>query len=178
MVAAAEAIVRPVQALLPAGPRHHLVDEMQQAASLWRQIVDGPPQHLGGQLVGHRDVFQRHLDVFDLAVVVLDGPHRALMLVQERDGADQRQVLHVVAARAGLVVQEGQTFREGIGNQQGPEQALGIAVEGQRPPGGPGTTRAPARSGGGVAIDGWPEFARGPHPPSAPDSGSGVPHQS
>ena len=34
--------------------------------------------------------------------------HRPLVLVQQRDGADQRQVLHVVAPRARAVVEEGQ----------------------------------------------------------------------
>ena len=39
---------------------------------------------------------------------MLDGLDRPLVLVQQGDGADQRQVLHVVAPRAGLVVQERQ----------------------------------------------------------------------
>ena len=40
--------------------------------------------------------------------VALDGLHRPLVLVQQRDRADQRQVLHVIAPRARLAVEEGQ----------------------------------------------------------------------
>ena len=60
--------------------------------------------------------------------MVLHGP---LVLVQEGDGPDQRQVLGVVPSGAGLVVEEGQCFGEGVGHQQGPQQPLGVAVQGQ-----------------------------------------------
>ena len=52
------------------------------------------------ETVGGGDVVESHLDVGHGLAVVLRASHRALVLVQERDRADEREVLHVIAARA------------------------------------------------------------------------------
>ena len=72
------------------------------------------------------DVVERHLDVGDGCRLRLDRP---LVLVQQRDGADQRQVLHVVAAGAGAVVEERQLPGVGIDHPQRPQEPLGVAVQ-------------------------------------------------
>ena len=59
----------------------------------------------------------------------VDGLDRPLVLVQQRDRADQRQVLQVIAPGAGLRVEEGQLAGEGVGDQQRAQQPLGVAVE-------------------------------------------------
>ena len=81
-VPAAETVVGPVDALLPAGGRYHFVNEAQQPACLRRQFVHGSAQHFAGQPVRHGDVVQRDFDVFDGLLLMhgrLDGP---LVLMQ------------------------------------------------------------------------------------------------
>jgi len=51
------------------------------------------------------------------------------MLVQQGDGLDQVQVLHVVPPRAGLVVQERELPRIGNDHLDRPQQALGVLVQ-------------------------------------------------
>ena len=62
-------------------------------------------------------------DVFDALAVVLDGFARPLMLVQQRDRADQRQILHVVAPRARLAVEERQLPRVRIDHEDAASRA-------------------------------------------------------
>jgi hypothetical protein len=52
-------------------------------------------------------------------------------VVEERDRADQREILLVVAPGAG--VEEGERAGVGVGDEQRPQHALGVAVHGQRP---------------------------------------------
>ena len=53
----------------------------------------------------------------------------ALVLVQQRDRVDQRQVLLVIAARARAIVEEGELVRVRIDHRQRPEQPLGVAMQ-------------------------------------------------
>ncbi|GDC26215.1 hypothetical protein HmCmsJML231_04363 [Escherichia coli] len=58
------------------------------------------------QTVGQGDVFPRHLDVFHHLPAMLHALDLPLVLVQQRDRLDQRQVFHVVAPGAGFVAHE------------------------------------------------------------------------
>jgi hypothetical protein len=51
------------------------------------------PQHLVGQPVGDGDVLERHLDVLHALAMVDDPLERALVLVQQRQRADEGEVL-------------------------------------------------------------------------------------
>ena len=51
-----------------------------------------------------------------------------LVLVEERDRADQGQVLQVIAPRARLVVDERQPLGVGVGDEERPEEPLGVLV--------------------------------------------------
>jgi hypothetical protein len=70
-----------------------------------------------------------HLDVLDRLAVVDHALERALVLVQKRQGADERQVLEMIPPRPRAVVPKGQRSGVGIHDQQRAEQALGILVE-------------------------------------------------
>lgn len=59
------------------------------------------------------------LDVFD----------RALMLMQQGNAANQRQVLHVVAPGTGLVRKKGQLIGERVDHGHGFDQPLGVLVQ-------------------------------------------------
>ena len=80
-------------------------------------------------MVGDGDVVGDDLDVLHMLTLMLHCLDLTLMLVQEGDGPDERQVLLVVTSRSCLVIQEGQGFSEGIGYQQGLQETLGVAVE-------------------------------------------------
>ena len=58
----------------------------------------------------------------------VDGLPWPLILVQERDGADEREVLHVIAPRARAAVEEGQLARVGIHHQHGLQEPLRVAM--------------------------------------------------
>ena len=58
-----------------------------------------------------------------------DGLPWPLVLVQQRDGANQRQIFHVVAPRPGLAVEEGQFPRVRIGYEERLEQPLRVAMD-------------------------------------------------
>ena len=80
------------------------------------------------QAVGRRDVVKRDFDVLDGLAVMGRGLYRPLVLVKQCDRADQGQVFHVIAARAGLTVQEGQLPGIRIDDKPGFQEALGVAV--------------------------------------------------
>ena len=105
----------------------------EQPARLRRQLVQAGAKHLVRQRIGARDVGRRHFDVFERGVsrpgAAGHGPERPLMLVQKRDDIDQGQVLLVVAARAGAVVEEGQFPGVGIHHTQRTQQSLGVLVD-------------------------------------------------
>ena len=73
-------------------------------------------EHPVRELVGDRDVAGRRLDVLERSAAVRSALYLALVLMEQRHGLDQRQVLSVIAARARLVVEERELWREGIGD--------------------------------------------------------------
>ncbi|PHM29091.1 hypothetical protein Xsze_04393 [Xenorhabdus szentirmaii DSM 16338] len=63
---------------------------------------------------------------------MLSGLDVPLVLVQQGNTLDQRQVFHVVTAGAGFVGQEGQLAGVRIDHIQRFQQALGILVQGRQ----------------------------------------------
>ena len=108
------------------------LQQEQEAPGLGRQLVQGAAQHLPGQPVGRGDVLQRHFQVLELRPA--PGPllHGPLVLVQQGDGLDQVQVLVVVPAGPGAVVQEGQPAGVRVDHRQPPQEPLGVAVQPQQ----------------------------------------------
>ncbi len=100
--------VASIKTLLLGALRDHCVDLVQQAPRLRRQLVERAAEHLVREPVRDPDVVERHLDVLEALAVVLGSLERALILVQQRDRADQRQVLQVIAAQPRLLVAERQ----------------------------------------------------------------------
>jgi len=87
-----------------------LADAAQQAAGLRRQFVQGAAQHLRRKLVRQSDVIEGDFDVRLPAWQHLGCP---LVLVQQGDGVNQRQVFLVVAPVAGAP--GGERQRRGVG---------------------------------------------------------------
>ena len=81
------------------------------------------------QPVGDGDVVDRHLDVLDALTLMHHRLERPLVLVQECQRADQRQVLEMIPPRSRAVVPKGQRPGVGVHDQERPEQALRILVE-------------------------------------------------
>ena len=81
--------------------------------------------------VGNCDVVDRDLDVLDHAAPVLDPLPWPLMLMKQSDAADQRQILHVIAPGARLRVEERQLPRVGIGDEDGLQEPLRVAMHGK-----------------------------------------------
>jgi hypothetical protein len=78
------------------------------------------------------DVTERDLDVLDGLPLMLDGLPWPLMLMQQGDRADEREVLRMVAPRPGLTVEEGQAKRVGIDDGDGLQETLCVAVQPQQ----------------------------------------------
>ena len=97
-----EAVLRALDPLPLALRLDHLVDQQQQPPRLRRQLIERTPQHLGGQPVRYGDVAERGFDVLEGFAAMLPRQPWPLMLMQERDGMDQRQVLRIIAPRPGL----------------------------------------------------------------------------
>ena len=81
------------------------------------------------QPVRRRDVVERGLDVFDGAAVLLDRADRSLVLVQQRDRADEGEILHVIAPRARPVVEERQPLGERVHDAERPQEPLRVAMQ-------------------------------------------------
>jgi len=111
---AAKAKITPIHPQLLRPLRHQLLDQAQEPPRLRRQLVQAPAQHVVREAVRCRNVFARHLDVPNRFTQMLRGLHWSLVLMQQRDRADQRQVLHVIAPRPRLVIQKRQLPRERI----------------------------------------------------------------
>jgi len=71
---------------------HHFVDEQQEPARLRWQLVERAAQHFMRDAIGRRDILLRDFDVRELLAAVHHRPSWPLVLVQERDGADQREI--------------------------------------------------------------------------------------
>ena len=118
-------------ALDPLGFRdlgHHPVQQLEEPPRLRRQLVQAPPQDLAGEAVGELDVVQLDLEVLHGETAVLDRLHLPLVLVKERDGVDQRQVLGMVPPGPGPGVEESQGRRVGVDHRERPKQPLGVSV--------------------------------------------------
>ena len=82
--------------------------------------------------VGLGDILRRGFDVLDdfaAGAQGLDGP---LVLVQQRDGVDQGEILFMIAPGAGLVGEEGQAVGVGVDHGQGAQEALGVLMQGEQ----------------------------------------------
>ena len=82
------------------------------------------------QLVRHGDIIERHFDVLDRLTAPGGSFYRALILMQQSDGVDQRQIFFVVTPRAGGFAGKGQSLGIGIEHRQRANQTLGIAMQG------------------------------------------------
>jgi hypothetical protein len=71
------------------------------------------------QPIGQRDVAGQDLDVFDDLSEMGQAIDRPLVLVQQRDRTDERQILHVVAPGPRLVIEEGQPLSIWVDDMQG-----------------------------------------------------------
>ena len=83
------------------------------------------------QPIGDGDVPRRDLDVLHELPRRRRMLHRLvlpLVLVQERDRANERQVFHMVPPAARAAVQERQPVREGIGHQHRIQKPLRVPV--------------------------------------------------
>lgn len=92
-------------------------------------LVERAPQHVVREPVRDGDVAGRDLDELDRLPLVRHRAHGPLILVHQRDRADQRQILQVVAPGAGAVVEEGQFPGVGIHHTQRTQQSLGVLVD-------------------------------------------------
>ncbi len=101
-VLAAETEVLPLDLFPLAVLAHHFVHQEQQAPRLRRQFVERAPQHFMRETIRHCDVVFRDLDVLQGLAAMHGGLVWALMLIEKRNRADQRQVFHVIAPRPGL----------------------------------------------------------------------------
>ena len=134
--AAAKAEVTALDLLAFALGRDMAVDQFQQAPRLRRQFIETATEHVMGNAVGESNVIERDFDVLnELRIVVicaLVGFEGALMLMQESDDINQRQVLLVIAAQARGLVGEGEVVRIGIQHVERPQQALRVLVQGNQ----------------------------------------------
>ena len=119
-------------------------DATQQAAGLRRQFVQGAAQHFRRKLVRQRNIIEGD---FNVRLAAWQGLRLALVLVQQGDGVNQRQVFLVVAPVAGAPGGEGQGRGVGIENLHRLQKPLRVAERfqeglpflprhesGQRPP--------------------------------------------
>ena len=102
------------------------VDEAEEPPGLRCEVIEGAAQHVVRQPVRDLDVGDGRLDVGDLDTGVHDGPAGPLVLMQQRDGTNQRQVFHVVTAGAGAAVRERQPPRPGVHHRQRLEEPLRV----------------------------------------------------
>ncbi len=86
----------------------HCLDQQQQLSGLRRHLIQRAPEYFMCQMVGQRDLLPRHLDVLYHLPAMLHAFDLPLVLVQQRDRLDQRQIFHMVAPGARLVAHEGQ----------------------------------------------------------------------
>src|SRR5690606_6353746 len=93
-LATAEAVVRPRDREPVARGAHQRVELHEQRARLRRQLVEAPAEHLVADAVRELDVVARDLEVLEALSAMLDHAHRPLMLMQERNRADEREILH------------------------------------------------------------------------------------
>ena len=117
-LAAAEAEVCARHLLRAALALDHLADEAEEAPRLRRQLIERAAQHLVREpLASAMSSSVTSMYSIDCAAV-RRRLHLALVLVQQRDRLDQRQVLLVIAPRARAVIEEGQPLGVRIHDRQ------------------------------------------------------------
>src|SRR5712692_1674632 len=114
-----------------AGLGDHLIDEHQQPPGLWRELVERTAQGFMRQRIRCRDVVDGGFDVLHCLAVMTDALRGSLVLMQERDASDQREVLEMISAGSGLVIEEGKLTSEGISDVHRAQESLRIAMHGQ-----------------------------------------------
>ena len=90
-ILAAKAKVRALDLLPLAFRVHHFVSQQEQPFRLRRKLVERAPQHFMREPVRRRDIVERHFDVFERLAAVRHGLAWPLVLVQQRDRADERR---------------------------------------------------------------------------------------
>src|SRR6266508_1775546 len=99
-VAAGEAILLLMHAESRARGIDQPHEEAEELASLRRELVERAAEHFVRELIRQLDVGERDFDVLDHFAARKKFPLlRSLVLMQKRDRANEREVLHVIAAR-------------------------------------------------------------------------------
>jgi hypothetical protein len=80
------------------------------------------------QLVCERDILDRHLHIAQNFAAMLGSPHHALVLVEQCDHIDQRQILFVIAPGPRPIIQERQPVGIGVHHGQRLDQPLRVLM--------------------------------------------------
>ena len=117
-------------ALVESVPVHHGtdvdLDVLQQMAGLGRDFVEAAAQDFRGEAIGCGDVVKCGADMWAGHGVVVE---RALVLVQQRDGVDKREVFLVIATGAGASGGETELAGKRDDDSDRFQQALGVLEE-------------------------------------------------
>src|SRR6266542_5820505 len=111
---------------------NHLVDKQQEAARLWRQLIQRAPQRFMRQRVCRGDVVHCSFDVLHYLAVMTDALRGSLVLMQECNASDEREVLEMISPGPGLIIEEGKLTSEGIRHVHRTQQPLRVAMHGQK----------------------------------------------
>ena len=76
---------------------------------------------------------ERHLDVLDALAVLGGAFDLALVLVQERERVDQREILLVIAPQARALIRERQRIGVGVSHRDRPQQPLRVLMDFEQP---------------------------------------------
>ena len=90
------------------------LDVFEQPPRLRRQLVERAAEQFGRELVGKRDVVQGGPYERNLPAPDLPGLDPPLMLMQQRDRVDKRQIFEIVAPGPGPLGGEGQLVGVGV----------------------------------------------------------------
>ena len=104
------------------------IEPLEEIPRLRRKLVERAAEDLVGETVGDSQVHDVDFDVGQGLPAVLDALERLLVLAQERHGADECQVLHVIAAGSRSGVEESELAGEGIRHQERLQEPLRVAV--------------------------------------------------
>src|SRR5436190_6147842 len=124
-----EAVVVPFGATLGAVLGHHLVEQEQEPSRLRRKLVEGSAEDFVRESIRELEILFGHFDEGHVFTPFALRLARPLVLMQERHGADQAQVLRVIAARTRERVGEGQRLSVWVDDEQRLQEALGVLVE-------------------------------------------------
>jgi hypothetical protein len=108
---------------------HQFLDDAEHSTGLRRQLIERAAEHVVRERVCARDVGERYLDVLDRLAPPLEPFDLALVLVQERNRVDQRQVLRVISPCTSAVVEERELLGIGIDDREWSQESLHVAVQ-------------------------------------------------